>query len=279
MANHDGVSLEEFERFALFYTRRFLDQSRRHCPDLETDPFDSLKFFLMGYAFERQGRSPDYSPAARDTAEKLKKYPLTRGSETQAWDIFRSNLPRGKLNYANNPMCPRQTSFQRKGVNRSTAGISAVEFIRDELGGQCIVPWARDRMISGNTQEAHERLKKINGVNKKIASFFLRDVAVIYELAPSQGRELLQPLDTWVRFAARELAKDTNLSEDDCARFIVEHSCQPEAANQGIWYFCVQVANSSKYEVGLCLKDRDYMQDRLQRHLAGLVSLVSLIRT
>jgi hypothetical protein len=52
-----------------------------YCPDLETDPFDSLKFFLMGYAFERQGRSSDYAPAARDTAEELKKYPLTRGSE------------------------------------------------------------------------------------------------------------------------------------------------------------------------------------------------------
>jgi hypothetical protein len=107
----------------------------------------------------------------------------------------------------------------------------------------------------------------------------------MYQLAPSQGRELLQPVDTWVRFVARALASEDDLSDEDdpsdedCAKFIVKNSRQPEAANQGIWYFCVQVANSSKYEVGLCLKDRDHMQDRLQRHLDGLVSLVSLVRT
>lgn len=276
MARDDGVSFEVFERLAPFFTQRFLTESVRRCPDLETDPSDSLKFFLH-YAFEHQGRSPDYAPAAIDTTDELKGGSITRAAACQAWQIFRKKLNDQGLNAALNPMCPVGTPVQRrrngKNVVLKTKKFSAVEFVAEEMGGGCIVPWARDLMKSANTKKAHDALKTINGVSTKIASLFLRDVAVMYRLAPSQRRELLQPVDTWIRFVAGELAQRSLKSDDECARFIVNNSHQPEAANQGIWYFCAQIAGSSRYEVRRSLGERHYVNQLLCAHLRSLTDL------
>ena len=40
---------------------------------------------------------------------------------------------------------------------------------------------------------------RIRGVGRKIASFFLRDTALRYQIEPATDRHLLQPGDLWIR--------------------------------------------------------------------------------
>ena len=57
--------LQFFEQVSCFYREMHMLPSWRKYPDHLSDIWDSLAIFL-GYAFERQGRRPDYSPAAID---------------------------------------------------------------------------------------------------------------------------------------------------------------------------------------------------------------------
>ena len=46
--------------------------------------------------------------------------------------------------------------------------------------------------------------------------------------------------------------------------------CEAERANQGIWYFCARVAESSRYIVRRCLEDQGRYDADLARHLSSL---------
>ncbi len=166
-----------FERQAFLYEERCLKPVIEKCPALKKNPWDSLRFF-MSYAFEHQGRSPDYVPAAMDTIAALMGKPLDDGSAAKVWDGFCAKLKDKNLNSANNPLCPNGTPYlwQHKGTlwKTATKGVSAVELVTSDLQGQCIVTWAAGLMRRGHIQQAHSALVKINGVGPKIASFFLR---------------------------------------------------------------------------------------------------------
>lgn len=47
---------------------------------------------------------------------------------------------------------------------------------------------ARDALTAGNVREMHAELGSIRGVGPKIASFFLRDVAIRDQIAPASCR-------------------------------------------------------------------------------------------
>ncbi len=177
------------------------------CTGFETDPWSSLKFFLLGYAFERQGRSPDYAPAAADTIDELRGSKLDAQTVQEAWAIFSQKLGNSSLNPALNPMCPKGTQFRwgYKGETRNclTHKVSAVEFAASHLNGQCLTAWARAEIEADRVAEAHRMIRMINGIDVKVASFFLRDIATIYGLAPSKDRHLLMPVDTWIRFVVQ----------------------------------------------------------------------------
>lgn len=267
--------IEECRKFADLYRARFLEPGRRACPNLETDPWDSLKFFLTGYAFERQGRAQDYLPIAGDVVDECRALPLSKGSAQQIWRAFCGRLGNVGANHALNPLCPSRQKYQRryKGEIRNsvTRQPSAVELVANELGGECIVAWAKGLIAEEQVRKAFDTLLRINGVSGKIASFFLRDVAVMHDLAPTQDRHLLQPVDIWIRLVARELSGDGKLDDHGCAVYIVNDTCQPETVNQGIWYFCAHVCGSSQYEVNKSLASLEYMQKLVTMHLKQLV--------
>ena len=89
-------------------------------------------------------------------------------------------------------------------------------------------------------REAWEKLTSIRGIGAKIASLFLRDLAVWFDLTPNVDRWYMQPVDVWVRRTVK-LLSGSNMSDEEIAKWIVRNSENPERANQGIWYFASQV--------------------------------------
>jgi hypothetical protein len=51
---------------------------------------------------------------------------------------------------------------------------------------------ARDAIANGQVEEVHAEIRSIHGVGPKIAAFFMRDVAIQYEIEPDRNRDLLQ---------------------------------------------------------------------------------------
>ncbi|MCD6416423.1 MAG: hypothetical protein J7M08_06975 [Planctomycetes bacterium] len=271
--------MERFERLSSLFVSRLMNPVWEACGDVEHDGWASLRLFLSGYAFERQGRSPDYAPAATDTVDEMRARPLAANVAAEAWTCFAQKLNNEGLNHANNPLCPRGVRYVRyyggQPIESTTRELSAVEFAAQLQ--EPLVAWARDKIQKRQAPEAHEQLRSICGIDVKIASLFLRDVGVRYKLAPVNDRYLLQPIDTWVEFVIKRLAQDEAMDRTACAKFIVGKANAPERANQGMWYFCVPVAGSSRYVVRRCLDDNERYEGALARHLASLGAVATAV--
>ncbi len=262
-------------KLADLYEGRFVRANVEACPELEEDPWDSLRFFILGYAFEHKIRSPDCARAAMDAVNEARGQAFTRGRALRVWETFSKRMRDRGLIHPNNPLCPRGTSYERryKGevTEKRVKGISAVELVGEELEGGPIVAWARDSIKSGRLAKAHRLLTLVNGVSETTAAYFLRDVATIYTINPPEERRLLQPVDSWVMQVARACSGKPELSPDGCASVILSSTKEPERANQGIWYYCTQVAGGARRQVELSLEDEGHMSFLLDQHLRGLV--------
>ncbi len=101
-------------------------------------------------------------------------------------------------------------------------------------------------------------MRSIRGVGDKIASFYLRDLAVVLNLNLTniQNRELFQPIDIWVERTVKILSGNQNLTRRQVANWMVvnciQHNLNPEHINMGIWFFCALIANS-EYRANLSM--------------------------
>ena len=270
--NHDFINkcVELSELHILRFLKRNDD-----CGDFERNPFDSLRFFLLGYAFERQGRSRDYAAVANEVileaSNKEKDFSSLKAEKI--WNTFTKKLNEVdvKPNHARNPLCPQGTKYTNNQGNTNKVNQKCViELVQEELSNVGIVSFAKEKLDSDQVKEAYKILNKINGVGPKIASLFLRDVAVMYDCKISNNKELLQPIDTWIRYCVQTCASNTKLT-DGCADFLIKNADEPEKANQGIWYFCSQVAQSSRYKVKRSIENQKYMKQLIKEHKEDLI--------
>ena len=237
------------------------------------DPWASLRLLLSDYAFEHQGVSQDYSPAAVDTIDEINSSSLSEDIASVVWDSFKKKLKPKGLNEMNNSLCPKGEKYERKDGDkrtpRTTKKVSIIQFAakRKELP---IVAWAYAMMEGEKLKDAYAELQKINGIGPKIASLFLRDLAVYFKLEPKENRRFLQPVDTWIRFVVQAISDNPKADDGECAQFIVDNSKAPERVNQGIWYFCSDMADSSQYVVGQNLKDPNYFKGRVEKYIESL---------
>lgn len=99
-----------------------------------------------------------------------------------------------------------------------------------------------EQIGQGKLITLYSELDSIYQIGEKVASFYLRDLAFIYDLtlAPDE-LFVIQPIDTWVRQVAIRLgissAKDSNSAIakkllQACARTKVD----PKKVNAGAWY-------------------------------------------
>jgi len=265
---------DRFEELASVYRERVMMPDWKGCHDFEENMWGSVRLFLRGYAFERQGSSPDYRFAAAEAIDNVRAQAMSEKSAGKVWEKFKAMLAGKGVNYANNPVCPKgsryEVKYKKVKQSRTVKKKSAIELALEVKTP--LVAWARDEIRNNRVAEAHKKLKEVNGIADKIASFFLRDVAVYYGLAPTQRRELLQPIDVWIRFVAQSCSQDKEMNDPACAAFIVKNAQNPERANQGMWYFCTAVAHSSQYLVKKSLEEPTRLEELIKHHVADLLS-------
>ena len=122
--------------------------------------------------------------------------------------------------------------------------------------------------MEDRARDAWSRLDRIRGIGPKIASFFLRDLAIKYNVQVSKDRHLLQPVDVWIRRLVW-LLNDRKMEDEQVARWIAGKCPEPELANQGFWYFGAQIAGSD-WRLQRCLADLAYARSLCEQHVATL---------
>jgi hypothetical protein len=257
------------------YIKRFLDKTIAACADNLSNPFNSLRFFLLGYAFERQGSLRDFAIVANEVISKVSSDFGTLDAK-YIWNKYEQQLKDVNLkpNPSRNPLCPMGIEYHYKNSEGVTQKKSVIELLQENTGKENIVSFVKEEFYSDRVEDAYEALQQINGIGPKIAALFLRDVAVMLKFnckKISNHRELLQPVDTWIRYCVRTLKNNTKLTDSKCAEFL-KITDEPEKANQGMWYFCTQVAQSSRLKVNRSINNQEYMEQSIRQHKEVLIS-------
>ncbi|MGA8617917.1 MAG: hypothetical protein WB660_05290 [Candidatus Sulfotelmatobacter sp.] len=183
---------------------------------MTTSNSDSLGLFLEGYAFERQGKPEDFPAVAADVIAELGSGAL---DPADVWLRFCNKLVGRRLNIMNNPLAPKGTTrITKKGKTLKTSMYSAIE-VANAVGSP-LVKWVVLGLNENRTDDVHAKIREITGVDMKIASLFLRDVAFRFRAFPPTSRWLLQPVDIWVRRSASLLGATGD--DPAVAKFIVE---------------------------------------------------------
>ena len=266
---------------------------------------NALLLFLGGYAFERAGCPPYFSGLAADVLTGIGPWPpdellvwkrfqyalsrymqdppevvrwteeVVRRPESDAEVKDPGNYLRGLITKAN-PLAPKGTHFVEKGRDHATSQVSIVWLAR---GSDIPLDmWVRD-LLQEKIRKAHSELVGVSGIGDKIASLFMRDVACHYGIFPliEDDRKLLQPIDIWERRTVQLLREgEPSKNDRECQAFIVQNSedagCSPERVNQGIWYFCSQIAETEYYlHKAMTSPDGIHLaSDWLETHLRSL---------
>lgn len=279
-----------FAHLGELFQARFLRPLWQRYPSRETDDWEANCIFVAGYAFERQGAKPDYRHVATDVFKELAKQrkSITDVNTAQlAWELFRGYLnksatkltPKEKLNYANNPFCPQGTSYERKTGSSITYNKSIIEFLCDISKSELppnIIALVKEALRLDLTRRVHNAIQEINGIGPKIASLFLRDVAVFYNIFPTKDRHLLQPVDVWIQRTFDKLTPQKTSNVQDIEKVqqwilaeATKESVSAEAVNQGIWYFSSQIADSD-YRMSKTLDDLVYARALLEEYIEAI---------
>ena len=200
---------------------------------------------MQSYGFEHAGRSQGFSHIAYDAIRDLKKRGVDIGArctETKVWEWFSLKQSGKNLNPRNNPMAPKATEYKTnpgkiKETVHKTIYDSAIKIAGEMESG--IISHAKNELKNENIKGIFESLIEINGVGPKISSFFLRDVAIKFQIQCEEDRHLLQPIDIWIERMA-DTCLGTGKQAPSVAKGIVEKSSayavNPELVNAGAWY-------------------------------------------
>lgn len=225
------------------------------------DPKDAMIIFLEGYAFERQGRDPSYPHIAIDVvgnSKSLEPKKIWRGFSSQGVKLNEKNNP---LYHEKENCCCVICTFGNK---------------------KSIITSASDAIRENKVFDFHTKLCEVRGTGPKIASLFLRDVAMWFSIVPKNSRVLLQPVDVWIKNIVRELAPekltDALPKEQETEKiqsWICEHSKKscPERVNQGMWYFGAHIA-ASQFRMKKAMFDKGYADSLVEQHLDSLRSTI-----
>ena len=165
---HDKIKqwFKFFEYIGNIYAARYMYPVWNAYPKYYEDIWDSLCIFLEGYAFERQGASPNYHHAAIDSLLKYKKINeqlKSNEAPKKIWENFCKILNNDKLNELRNPLL----------FSNSEKSPYSVITIAKTFEEQTFSEYFATQIKNDKIKDAHNKLKEIRGVNDKIASFYL----------------------------------------------------------------------------------------------------------
>ncbi len=115
--NHVQQWFQFFQDVSCFYREMFMLPLWNKYPNHTTNVWDSLAIFLEGYAFERQGKRPDFSHAAVDSlfyCQQQSNGIFNENIINNIWQRFSQLLNNTRLNHRNNPLYPsiNPTTFE-----------------------------------------------------------------------------------------------------------------------------------------------------------------------
>jgi hypothetical protein len=257
---------ERFERLSELYVH-FHQKPIWSCGlNCEEDPWDSLRIFLAGYAFQHRDGAESWAYAAFD-AVTGDVGPLDEQAPERIWAKFISLVEDPSEKQRSNPLCPVGTQYPGRSRANTTRRVSAVEFARKLP--KPLIEWARSGIAADELQDASSHLTTINGISEQIAATFFRDISIRYGVTPTRRRELLQPVNQWIDRVTLRLAE--TIAKPQVTQYIMTHAQCPEKASQGIWYFCVYVAHSAEYAIDRAVSDEGYFNWLVRGHLNRVV--------
>ena len=259
--------LSLFEKCSCFYIKMVYEVWEKYSRHKE-DLWESLFIFLEYYAFERQGRKPDYFHAAVDALSKLKreKASLDKTSAKRLWNIFKSILNDKSLNRIVNPLCPSDEFLEKNNQDEKLSLLEVV--VKEKLSERKLTfttyPLELIR-IHNDVKPAFDFLKKIRGIGDKIAAFYLRDLVVLTRFRIKDNinnRYLLQPVDIWVKRVVEKIIAPSENNWKEIAKRLTYESLRrnlmPEKVNMGIWFACSQIIRSG-YRLQKVIDDPTYL--------------------
>lgn len=211
-------------------------------PSYDSDWVEALKLFLRFYAFERNANLEVYKDAAIDALNECRNFLNDEDATQKVWEKNKELLKNKSagLNASHQPLNPGNSSSEK---------YDALIFCKNfaKFCNKNIYKFALYKIKDNKILEAHTCLQKIRDVGPKIASLFLRDVAIknCINDADIKNRHLLQPIDVWLERITKILV-DPNTKKNNAAKKLVwladKAQCSAPFLNAGIWYFGSQVA-------------------------------------
>jgi hypothetical protein len=257
------------------YVPFFLDSATARYRNRQSNWIEALGFFLNGYAFERQGRSPEYAPVACEAltllSAKAKSGP-SRVFANELWIKFCTLGGYGTDADGAKPAPPFKGANKKMNPLNPETNTDTLTICRG-LKDHNLFSFAAVALKGNQIGQAHAKLDEIRGVGSKIASFFLRDVALDTgaEVRKLDNRDLLQPIDVWVRRIARILSENRDAAIDDSVA-ATEMTRLADASgscalllNAGSWYFGSQVVASLR-EMPNALASAETIESALLQH-------------
>lgn len=222
----------------------------------------ALKLFLRYYGFEHPGAPPLYKEEAVHAVENCEDILNTEEGSDRVWKEF-ERLCLQKCN---------GTNADRNPLNSKWPYCDAVTFCKTLAApdDQNIYSFCLSKIKSDNVRVAHNALRKIRGIGPKVASLFLRDIALTNSITDTglRDRGLLQPIDVWLGRTA-QLLIGRKLTKDDAAQQLVRLADEAKVSalclNAGSWYFGSQVARTEQ-NFRTALKDPRSFKSAIERH-------------
>lgn len=216
--------IQRIEGFGSQYVRDFLGGEIVAREEYDEDWYKALKFFFKRSFY--RGRRDEISDIFRERAFEI----LDRDVKSQEPEDFNGGVLEEQLwhNGVNN-------ETDRRMVRQT------IEFTQG-LPERNIVRYAVGKIKTGQAEQIHSELTKIFGIGDKIASFYLRDVALVFGLEENLSEADLryfQPVDTWVLRIVKELAivsDDIDEVKEKIIDACLKANVSPLLFNAGAWY-------------------------------------------
>jgi hypothetical protein len=209
--------LRSVEQYGRRYVQEYLANAKDRHEAIMNDPMEALAF-MYGKLFMR-GRRDEVSIAFRDrTLAVIQRH---KTLEQIDLDGLEDKLERNKVT----------NRYDRRMVRE------VISFARNELDahGRNVFNWAADAIRAGGAAKAYDALTGIFAVGDKLATFYLRDVALVEGIEDSIQAEdyvYFQPVDTWVEQVA--LALEIVETADLGRIFTVKHKIISDCVATGV---------------------------------------------
>lgn len=218
--------IKEIEEYGRLYIDRFLRQQIVDKETIYNNWYEALKFFFTK-SFSRGRRNELSERFMKNTIRTLKEYKLTK-----------NNFERKQLD----------SRLISNGVNnrhdrQMVLGVIDLVFNSLDSYENNIVQYTVNQIKKGRTVYVFNTLDGIHAIGDKIASLYLRDVILIYQLEEflkSNEFRYYQPIDTWVKQVALKVGIISEKAKTEDIKTAIIKSCldakvSPLLFNAGAW--------------------------------------------